>query len=109
VDRNRVAHLHGMSRAETLLHLNTLPRRFVAALFNPRSLTARAVGTAAGLTSFEDLNREELRVVEIPAGNGIGTARSVAKAYGAAATGEFWSRHDRNHPRRLGHACSTTH
>jgi CubicO group peptidase (beta-lactamase class C family) len=87
VDRNRVAHLHGLSRVETLLHLNTLPRRFVAALFNPRSLTARAVGTVEGLTGFECLNREEFRVVEIPAGNGIGTARSVAKAYGAVATG----------------------
>jgi CubicO group peptidase (beta-lactamase class C family) len=87
VDRNRVAHLHGLSRAETLLHLNTLPRRFVAALFDPRSLTARAVGTVEGLTGFEGLNREEFRVVEIPAGNGIGTARSVAKAYGAVATG----------------------
>ena len=32
-------------------------------------------------------NREELRVVEIPATNGIGTARSVAKAYGSVATG----------------------
>jgi hypothetical protein len=87
VDRNRLAHLHGLSRAETLLHLNTLPPRFVAALFNPRSVTARAVGTVEGLTGFEDLNREEFRVVEIPAGNGISTARSVAKAYGAVATG----------------------
>ena len=38
------------------------------ALFNPRSLTARAVGTVEGLTSFEDVNREEFRDVEIPAG-----------------------------------------
>ena len=87
-DRNRVAHLHGLvRRAEALLHLNTLPRRFMAALFNPLSLTARAVGTVKGLTGFEGLNREEFRVVEIPAGNGIGTARSVAKAYGCVATG----------------------
>jgi CubicO group peptidase (beta-lactamase class C family) len=87
VDRNRVAHLHGSSRAEPLLHLNTLPRRFVAAVFNPLSLTARAFGTVRGFTGFEDLNREEFRVVEIPAGNGIGTAGSVAKAYGAVAAG----------------------
>ena len=32
-------------------------------------------------------NREEVRAVEIPAANGIGTARSVAKAYGCVATG----------------------
>ena len=87
VDRNRVAHLHGPSKAEALLHLNTLPPRFMAAMFNPHSLTARAFGTVKGWSGFEGLNREEFRVVEIPAGNGIGTARSVAKVYGCAATG----------------------
>jgi CubicO group peptidase (beta-lactamase class C family) len=89
VDRNRVAHVHGFSRAEMLLHLNVMRSRFVAAMFNPHSLTAtaRAFGPVEGLTGFEDLNREELRVVEIPASNGIGTARSVPKAYGSAATG----------------------
>jgi CubicO group peptidase (beta-lactamase class C family) len=87
VDRDRVARLHGWSRAEALLHLNVMPPRFVAALLNPFSLTARAVTIAKGIENLEDMNREELRVIEIPAGNGIGTARSVAKAYGCAATG----------------------
>ena len=87
VDRNRVARLHGWSRAEMLLHLNTMPPRFVAALFNPRSLTARAVGIPKDIGALEDFNREEVRTVEIPAANGIGTARSVAKAYGCVATG----------------------
>lgn len=86
VDRSRVAHLHGWSRSEMLLHLNALPPRFVGAMFNPRSLTARAV-TIPGVRTFDDLNREDLRAVEIPAGNGIGTARSVAKLYGSVATG----------------------
>ena len=70
-----------------LLHLNTMPPRFVAALFNPRSLTARAVGIPKDIGALEDFNREEVRTVEIPAANGIGTARSVAKAYGCVATG----------------------
>ena len=43
VDRDRVAHLHGYSWAELLLHLNTMPPRFVAAMLNPRSLTARTL------------------------------------------------------------------
>ena len=87
VDRDRVAHLHGPSKAELLLHLNTLPPPFVAAMFTPHSLTARAFGVVKGWSAIDDLNREELRVVEIPAANGIGTARSVAKLYGCAATG----------------------
>ena len=36
---------------------------------------------------LEHFNRDELRVVEMPAVNGTGTARSVAKLYGSAATG----------------------
>ncbi|ULN44886.1 serine hydrolase [Mycolicibacterium goodii] len=40
----------------------------------------KQIGT---LTAF---NREDLQSLEIPAVNGIGTARSVAKAYGAAAS-----------------------
>ena len=69
-----------------MLHLNVMPIRFVAATFNPRSLAARAFNVP-GMDAPADLNREELRVVEIPAMNGIGTARSVAKAYGTVATG----------------------
>jgi CubicO group peptidase (beta-lactamase class C family) len=88
VDRDRVARLHAFSGAGMLLHLHTLPPRFVAAaLFNPRSLPARAFGIPKDILAIEDFNREEVRTVEIPAANGIGTARSVAKAYGCVATG----------------------
>jgi CubicO group peptidase (beta-lactamase class C family) len=87
VDRDRVAHLHCWSHAEFLLHLNVMPMRFVAATFNPRSLTSRAATIPKGLNTLDDYNRDDVRVVEIPATNGIGTARSVAKAYGCVATG----------------------
>ena len=72
VNRDRVAHLHCWSRAEMLLHLYTLPPPYVAALFNPRSLSARAV-TMPGARELRDFNRDELRTVELPAINGIGT------------------------------------
>ena len=86
VNRDRVAHLHCWSRAEMLLHLHTMPPRLVAALFNPRSLSARA-SEIPGVSGLDDFNREELRKVEMPSSNGTGTARSVAKLYGSAATG----------------------
>jgi CubicO group peptidase (beta-lactamase class C family) len=86
VDRDRVAHLHGWSIAQMLFHLHTLPPRFAIAMMYPRSLTARA-GKPPGVKVLDELNREELRVVEMPAGNGIGTARSIARLYGDAATG----------------------
>ena len=38
VDRNRVAHLHAWSRTKTLLHLNTMPPRFVVGGVQPVQL-----------------------------------------------------------------------
>ena len=87
VDRDRVAHLHAWSFARLLLHLNTMPPRFVLALFNPLALAAPSLLFAKGIKSPEAFNRDELRVVEMPAVNGTGTARSIAKLYGSAATG----------------------
>jgi CubicO group peptidase (beta-lactamase class C family) len=87
VDCDRVAHLHAFSRAELVLHLNTMPPRFVAAMLNPFSLTARTIANPKGIRDLDAFNRDEVRAVEIPAANGIGTARSVAKAYGCVATG----------------------
>ena len=85
VDRSRVAHLHSWSRAEALLHLNTMPPGLVLGLLNPFSLTNRAFAIP-GARQLADLNRNELRAVEMPAANGIGTVRSVAKLYGCVAT-----------------------
>lgn len=87
VDRGRIAQLHAYSMAEVLLHLNTLPPRFVAALLNPFGLTTRTLINPKGIGDLEGFNRDAVRRVEIPAANGIGTARSVAKAYGCVATG----------------------
>jgi CubicO group peptidase (beta-lactamase class C family) len=87
VDGNRVAHLHTFSKGQMMRHLNTMPPLFTAALFNPSSLAARAFFVAVGIKDAADFNRDELRRIEIPAGNGTGTARSVAKLYGTAATG----------------------
>jgi CubicO group peptidase (beta-lactamase class C family) len=87
VKRTRIAHLHAASKLATLLHLDTMPPRFVAALFNPFSLTARSAAIVRGIKDLDEFNREELRVVEMPAVNGTGTGRAIAKLYGSAATG----------------------
>ena len=63
-----------------------MPPGFVVGLLNPFSLTGRAFNTP-GARELVDHNRDELRAVEMPASNGIGTARSVAKLYGCVATG----------------------
>jgi CubicO group peptidase (beta-lactamase class C family) len=87
VDRDRVAYLHAWPVAKLLLHLNMFPPRTLAALLNPFSLTARSLVIAKGISGSAHFNRDELRVLEMPAVNGTGTARSIARLYGSAATG----------------------
>ncbi len=70
--------------------------------FNPFSLVGRATTLAAGVKEADAFNRDELRVLEIPAGNGTGTARSVAKLYGSAATGGSELGLSRRRPRGTG-------
>lgn len=82
----RIAEIEAFHPLQMLLHLNTMPPGMVLALMNPRSLTSRSLNHMK-LRSPGDLNRPEYRAVEIPAGGGVGLVRSVAKAYGAFATG----------------------
>lgn len=87
VDRGRIARLHSWKRAEALLHVNAMPPRLALALLNPFGLTGRSVNLPNDIDVMDAFDREEVRTVEIPAANGIGTARAVARAYGCAATG----------------------
>lgn len=87
VDRERIARLEALSRLDLLFHMNTMPPMFALAMMNKASLVARAFVLAQGVVDAAALNRDEFRVVEMPAVNGTTTARAVAKLYGAAATG----------------------
>ena len=60
----------------------------MGASLNPVGLTARTIAVPHGVNPFNgDYNRDDVRAVEIPSANGIGTARSVARMYGSAACG----------------------
>nr|WP_090279358.1 serine hydrolase domain-containing protein [Mycolicibacterium komanii]CRL75251.1 carboxylesterase [Mycolicibacterium komanii] len=87
VDRERIARLKALSRSDLLFHMNTMPPKFALSMMNKASLVARAFVLAQGVVDAAALNRDEYRVVEMPAVNGTTTARAVAKLYGAAATG----------------------
>ncbi|HME80009.1 MAG TPA: serine hydrolase domain-containing protein [Mycobacterium sp.] len=89
VPHERVAHLHHWKRAESLLHLNSLAPALVAASLNPVGLLARAGCLPSDVSPWDgDYNRDEVRAIEIPSANGIGTAGAVAQLYGAATTGD---------------------
>jgi CubicO group peptidase (beta-lactamase class C family) len=86
VPGSKVATIEGFTPFQMLLHMNTMPVGMVLGYMNPRSLTRRTLGNPK-LRSPADFNRPEYRVVELPAGNGIGQVRSMAKAYGVFAAG----------------------
>lgn len=85
ISEDRIATIKPFRPITLLLHLNSMPRPLVRAYLNRRSLTARTFGNPAIKT--EDYNSHPVRSVEMPASNGIGQVRSVAKAYSVLATG----------------------
>lgn len=87
VGDDRLATLHVMKRAELLRHLDKLPGRFVLGLLNPRSVTGKAFSNPKFLRDMNNLNRRDLLGLELPAFNGIGQPRAIAKAYGCLANG----------------------
>lgn len=88
VDRSRVARLKALALKDLVWHMNTMPPLFALAMFNKYSLPARAFVVAPGVTGAGAFNHDKLRIPEMPAVNGTATARSIAKLYGAAATGD---------------------
>jgi CubicO group peptidase (beta-lactamase class C family) len=86
VPDSKVATIEGFTPLQMLLHMNTMPAGMVLGYMNPRSLTRRTFGNPK-LSSPADFNRPEYRRVELPAANGIGQVRSMAKAYGVFAAG----------------------
>ncbi|WP_328476052.1 beta-lactamase family protein [Actinoplanes sp. NBC_00393] len=87
VDPERIAHVHGYKPAELLLHMGTMPRGFVLNFLNPRSVTARSFANPKVLSQTGNYNLPEVRRLELPAANGTGEVRAIARAYGDAATG----------------------
>jgi CubicO group peptidase (beta-lactamase class C family) len=73
--------------ARMVLNIRKLPSAFVRGFLNPRSITARTFSNPKVLGQPERYNDPAMMRIEVAAANGIGTARSVAAAYGELATG----------------------
>lgn len=86
VDQDRIAFIHGYKPAEMMLHLGAMPWKFVAGFLNPRSITARSFANPKVLSQTSNYNLPEVRRLELPAANGTGEVRAIARAYGDAAT-----------------------
>lgn len=87
VPDERRAVIHGYRPPEMLLHLHQLPTRFVFGFLNPRSITYKTFGNPRVTGLVNRYNGRDLLSAEIPAANGTGQPRHIAKAYGEFATG----------------------
>lgn len=87
VSEDRIATVLPAGRFRALLTLHRLPLKLVAALLKPRSVTARTLMSPRQLFDTRNWNRRELREMEIPASNGTGEVRAVARIYGIVAAG----------------------
>lgn len=84
----RIAHLAmEWYRAKMMLNLRKFPAEFLKASFNRKSLTARVFANPKVATDVREYNNRAAYRVEMPSANGVGTARSVAIAYGEFASG----------------------
>jgi CubicO group peptidase (beta-lactamase class C family) len=63
------------------------PVRLLLEGLNPRSNISRALAVNPGTSIYIDPARIYARNLEVPAGNGVGTARAMAHAYSVFATG----------------------
>jgi CubicO group peptidase (beta-lactamase class C family) len=87
VDRSRVAYIHGYKPSEMIRHLNVMPLGFVLGYSNPRSITFRSFSNPRILGVLDNYNRADVQRLELPAANGTGQVRAVARLYGDAAIG----------------------
>ncbi|GBE24314.1 esterase EstB [bacterium BMS3Bbin02] len=74
-------------RVKMLFNLKKLPSKFVRDFLNPKTITARTFANPKVLGKPIRYNDREMQRIELPASNGIGQVRSIAKAYGVFATG----------------------
>lgn len=82
----RIAKVEAFHGVRMLLHTNSMPAGMVLSFFWPRSLTNRVLGNPR-IGGPGALDSPEYRALELPAANGYGNARGIARAFGDLATG----------------------
>jgi CubicO group peptidase (beta-lactamase class C family) len=79
----RLAKFKPLSPARAILALRSTPPVLIRKILTPRSLLRRSLSFPADA----DFNDRASLEIELPAGNGVGTARAIARAYAAFADG----------------------
>jgi CubicO group peptidase (beta-lactamase class C family) len=79
----RLAKVKPLSRMRAILALPSAPLALIKKVLQPHSLLRQSLAIPADI----DFNERRCLEVELPAGNGVGTARAIARAYSTFAEG----------------------
>jgi CubicO group peptidase (beta-lactamase class C family) len=86
IPNSRLAVIEEVNPLAAIRHVNHIPLRLALAFVNPQSTLRRSDRNPNSNVPL-DPSRVYARNLEVPAGGGVGTARALAHAYGAFATG----------------------
>jgi CubicO group peptidase (beta-lactamase class C family) len=83
VPDSQLAKFKPLSRARAILALRNTPPLLIGKVLSPWSMLRKSLAFPTGM----DFNERRSLEVELPAGNGVGTARAIARAYSVFAQG----------------------
>jgi CubicO group peptidase (beta-lactamase class C family) len=84
----RVANMYAPAYAfRMMFNTDKMPKAFVSAFLKKGTITNRTFSNPKILGTFPGYNTRAMRHIELPASNGIGLVRDIARLYGMLATG----------------------
>lgn len=87
IPASRIAKIDGYKKWQLLFNMDKMPRPFVLGFLNPFSITFKTFANPAILGEVNGYNERQMQLIELPASNGIGQVRHMAKAYSEFAMG----------------------
>ncbi|MBN1803075.1 MAG: beta-lactamase family protein [Candidatus Lokiarchaeota archaeon] len=88
VPSSRIANMHApMYTLRMIFNTDKMPKPFVKAFMKKGTATKRAFSNPKVLGVVKNYNTKEMRKIELPAANGIGQVRDIAKLYGIFSMG----------------------
>jgi CubicO group peptidase (beta-lactamase class C family) len=87
VAKERIARIERANPLKVLPEVRHMPRGMAVSFLNPRSVTFRTFANPR-IGRLANLDREEYRELEFPAGGAVGSARAIARAYSDFAVRE---------------------
>jgi CubicO group peptidase (beta-lactamase class C family) len=87
IPASRIAKIDGYKKWQLLFNMDKMPRPFVLGILNPFSITFKTFANPIILGELNGYNERQMQQIELPASNGIGQVRHMAKAYSEFATG----------------------